>query len=59
MNAIKQEIIGYMGLTFVGIYAVALGLLSLHVRIKSINWRSLNLSPGRKKRQVEWRYWDV
>ena len=59
MNAKKQKIIGYMGLMFVGVYAVALGLLSALVRIKSINWRSLNLSPDRKKRQAEWRYWDV
>jgi len=59
MNATKQKIIGYMGLMFVGVYAVALGLLSLLVQVKRSSLQFLTSSKETKKRQVEWRYWDV
>ena len=59
MNATKQKIIGYMGLMFVGVYAVALGLLSLLVQVKRSSLQFLTSSKETKKRQVEWKYWDV
>jgi hypothetical protein len=59
MNAKKQKIIGYVGLMFVGVYAVALGLSYLHVRIKDISSQCLISLKDRENRQVERRYWDV
>jgi hypothetical protein len=57
MNAKKQRLIGYMGLMFVGVYAVALGLLSLLGQVKNISLRFLTGSKETKKRQQERQYW--
>jgi hypothetical protein len=57
MNAKKQRLIGYMGLMFVGVYAVALGLLSLLGQVKNISLQFLIGSKETKKRQQERQYW--